>query len=266
MKEIEANTWDDFEAAIAQLQRFREAKIQEHKFSISELLFRGQADDSWGLVTTLERYTKDCISLRLYHRYLQHIKPAVESYTGRVWELGDSSGFETDHIFNLPGYSMMVYARHHGFPSPLLDWTLSPYIALFFAFSSHSDSARAAVYGFIETPEGAKAGWVGAPQILGQGPYTTTHERHFTQQARYTICIEKPCNEWTYSSHDSYFSKSNDEQDFLRKITIPRKIRPEILRRLDLMNINEYSLFKSEEGLMSMLAFREFDSGSNPVG
>src|SRR5579871_975887 len=33
-----------------------------------------------------------------------------------------------------PGYDYMAYLRHHGFPSPLLDWTRSPYVAAFFAF------------------------------------------------------------------------------------------------------------------------------------
>jgi len=29
----------------------------------------------------------------------------------------------------------MTRLRHHGFPSPLLDWPQSPYIAAFFAFN-----------------------------------------------------------------------------------------------------------------------------------
>ncbi len=258
MKEIHIKTFSEFEEAISDLNEYRAKKSQEHQTGVSELLFRGQANAAWNLTTTLERYTNDQISLPLYHRYLKRIKPAVESYTGRTWDIGSEDDFSSDHIINLPGYPMMVYVRHHGFPSPLLDWTLSPYIALFFAFSSESDSNNAAVYGFIETPEGAKANFVGSPQIIGQGPYATTHERHFTQQARYTICAEKPDEQWLYSSHESYFKTAGDHQDLLRKITIPRSIRLEILKRLDLMNINEYSLFRTEEGLMNMLAFREF--------
>lgn len=257
MKEIRIETWEDFENAIRELEAYRLKKIEEHKYGISELLFRGQGDESWGLSTTLERYKSDIVSLRQYHRYLQRIRPAVESYTGRTWELDNADSFDTDFVHNLPGYPMMVYARHHGFPSPLLDWTLSPYIALFFAFSTPTKAERVAVYGFIETPEGVKGGFVGQPEIRGQGPYATTHERHFTQQAQYTICIEKPKDEWNYSSHDSYFSSANDEQDYIRKITLPQSLRQEVLTRLDLMNINDYSLFRTEEGLMRMLAFRE---------
>lgn len=32
-------------------------------------------------------------------------------------------------------YGFMTRLRHHGFPSPLLDWPQSPYIAAFFAFN-----------------------------------------------------------------------------------------------------------------------------------
>ena len=47
-------------------------------------------------------------------------------------------------------YEMMVHARHHGFPSPLLDWTRSRYIALYFAMENVNniikEVERVAVY------------------------------------------------------------------------------------------------------------------------
>jgi hypothetical protein len=188
MEEIYAETWVEFENTIEEIQKFRSDKSKETKLAVSELLFRGQADSSWKLNTTLERYTNNIISLKKYHNYLERIKPAIETYTDLMWDLGDASAFNSEIISgNIPGYSLMIYARHHGFPSPLIDWTLSPYIALYFALSTNSDSKYSAIYAYIETPNGIKSGWRGGPKIIGLGQYSTSHERHFTQQAQYTI-------------------------------------------------------------------------------
>jgi hypothetical protein len=260
MEIIEVKSWKALEEEILKLQEFHNKKKQATHLAVSDLLFRGHSDAEWPLNTTLERYTANKVSFKEYHNYLEAIKPAIESYTGRIWDLIDMNSFDNiDLRKEYSGYSMMIYVRHHGFPSPLLDWTLSPYIAIYFALSSNKEDGNAALYAFIETPKGRKGGWGNASHIIGLDPSVTSHERHFTQQANYTICIEKQDDKWMYSNHEKYFENNirNDEQDYIRKVIFPNNIKRDVLKRLDLMNINEYSLFKTEEGLMSMLAFRE---------
>jgi hypothetical protein len=257
MKEIKVESWEQFEQEVFNLQQFRDDKLKAKHLFVSEVIFRGQANAEWELKSTLERYSDKSISRIRYYHYLEKIKPAVETYTGQKWDLGNPKVLDDDFPVDWPGYAFMIYARHHGFPSPLLDWTLSPYIALFFSMQTVCNSENAAVFAFIETPEGIKGGYVGAPKIDELGVYETSHERHFTQQAKYTICTRKEREKWVYSSHQSYFDTGTDRQDYIRKIVIPRSLREEILKRLYLMNINEYSLFRTEESLMSMLAFRE---------
>jgi hypothetical protein len=45
----------------------------------------------------------------------------------------------------------------------------------------------------------------------------------------------------------------------LWRFVIPSTERAKVLRRLDRLNLNAYSLFGSEESLMETLAFREID-------
>jgi FRG domain len=84
-------------------------------------------------------------------------------------------------------YEYLVYLRHHGFPSPLLDWSASPYVAAFFAFDSPPKEAeRVAVYTFLQdTIDGVSSD----AHLFIVGPYLRSDPRHLLQQCRYSICI-----------------------------------------------------------------------------
>jgi hypothetical protein len=128
---------------------------------------------------------------------------------------------------------------------------------LYFAYGGSAPETNVAVYAYVSTPEGFKGGWASAPMINQLGPYATTHARHFRQQAQYTICAHKPDKRWEYCSHEEVFEAADDSQDMLKKFVLPGSKREEFLQKLQLMNINAYSLFNTEEALMHMLAFKE---------
>jgi hypothetical protein len=193
----------------------------------------------------------------------------VETLTGKMWPFqGTLQTPENEEIpWGPPNPEFMMYARHHGYPSPLLDWTRSPYIALYFAFYNSSPNRDVAVFAYVSSPQGVKWGGtmtderlMSPPAISELSPFATTHPRHFSQQSRYTVCtqIHKKSNR-EYCSHELAINNTLEDQDLLQKYILPSSLRHESLDRLDHMNINGFTLFNSEDGLMAALAFREIE-------
>lgn len=257
MNIIKLTSYEEWEAvSIKLIDDIKYKKRTEYGSSYSNLLFRGQSCESWKLDTTLDRYIEKQVSMSLYHNYLLAAKPAFETYTAKKWELEDSEA-EFGNLGPPPGYEFMLYLRHHGFPTPLLDWSRSPYIAAFFAYQKAGREDNVAIFTFIEYYGSAKVGTIGAPTICECGPYVTSHKRHFQQQGQYTFCKEVVDNKWHYCNHDKVFQLGESSQDVLTKYLIPSSEKHKALGKLDLMNINAFSLFENEEGLAETIAYRE---------
>lgn len=262
MKEMILKNWESFESEISRVLGSVESKRAGAKGYVSDPLFRGHADERWRLLTTLERFSKKPHSINGYYGILLSVLPAVASLTTRSWSLSPDLEFDEGHHGAPPGYEFMIYLRHHGFPSPLLDWTRSPYVAAFFAFAPSrvtEGSENVAIYAYVEH-YGSGKGWAeNDARVIGLGPYAVTHERHYAQQCEYTICKKPVGNEYLYCEHEEALDHEVDEQDLLTKYVIPAGERNTFVRKLDLMNINAYSLFGDESSLMQMLAYREIE-------
>jgi len=69
---------------------------------------------------------------------------------------------------------------------------------------------------------------------------------------------------WQFVPHDDVFDLNRTDQDVGWKIIVPTSEREKVMRILDRVNINEFSLFESEEGLMETLAVQEIDLRRRP--
>lgn len=244
--------WDSWKEKIATIN---DSSLESEGGYVSNLLFRGQKCASWDLESTIERKGIDLPSVANFSNKIKKTKLAFESYLDTVWPSKFSG---TDHQSPPENYEFMVYLRHHGYPTPLLDWSRSPYIASFFAFQYPSEDDEIAIYSFREYSGKGKSSCASNSTIIGCGPTIRTHKRHYVQQAEYTYCRKKISNVWHYSSHKEAFKATKNEQDLLQKFTLPAKLRSKVLSDLDAMNINAFTLYGSEEGLAEMLFNREY--------
>ncbi len=226
--------------------------------------FRGQRDAGWPLQTTLERfYPNKDYSLEEYYKILVTIKPSIKTHTSKEWKL--PKFFKKKHL-NLPtpppGYDFMVYCRHHGFPSPLLDWSLSPYVASYFAFAKAEEKKDVSIYVFMSSLREMLSDY--HTDIFALGPHVDSDTvRHSNQESVYTLCLKLDGEDVFYAK---YIDTCHNAQlsGKLIKYNIPGKEKKKVLRKLDSMNINEYSLFNSEDSLMSTLAYRHIFLSSLP--
>lgn len=124
-----------------QVKKFEDIKCVEayiHDNLITRqhrLGFRGHANANWGLETTLVRYVD-----KIMNKFPERQESFEETY--RVAYANLHRDFKRNLITNsdLPQeqvekIDVWQYGQHFGLPSPLLDWTCSPYIALYFAIA-----------------------------------------------------------------------------------------------------------------------------------
>ncbi len=268
MEAIEIPNWETFE------QRVKELRAQYTK-ETSPLLFRGQGNSQWPLTTTLERsgaehmlfreyYTLICASMRPEVRTFAHVDvPAFNPEWCAHYFLRPDLLYEIGEVFPIELYRYMAYLRHFAFPSPLLDWSRSPFIAAFFAFRDEPSGGKPekrSIFAYCERPEGEKGAALWKPQIRAIGPYVETHERHFRQRCDYTICGSFDENYgWRFDSHQAVFdTQQHARQDRLWRFDLPSTERAKVLSALSDYNLNAFSLFGSEESLLETLWLREY--------
>ncbi|CEO40776.1 FRG domain-containing protein [Photobacterium kishitanii] len=206
-------------------------RINDNFTHFNNYIFRGQANENWKLEPTLSRALESAGYSKNEHREITevHLNKFKENIRGRV-NLNLNSASD-DELWSL--------GQHFGLYTTLLDWSRSPYVALFFALQNCKDGENGALYAIWETDISTirkeKSG--NQKNVHLVNPLTNYNDRLVNQRG---LFIHIPTHINLYN-----WIKSSTEFDWVTmyKITFPSSIKQQALSALNNMNINQLSLF-----------------------
>lgn len=211
--------------------------VRQEMLDYSHYVWRGQRDSTWKLESGLDRILKSKLKAarqKLAMAHLDKFKFAVRGRRGP-----NPSRIEDENEW-------WALGQHHGLATPLLDWTESPFVALYFAFEKPEKSSSGkrtiwALGGLIKKNKEIVAAHVGIgrpPIIEFVRPHQDENARLVSQSGLFTRApLGVTVDGWIDQNHAGHPTVP------LLKLIIPEQGRTECLRTLNKMNINHITLF-----------------------
>jgi FRG domain len=237
----EKMNWDEFKRFVFGLLEKRE-------------MFRGQ-NDTWRLRTSYHRMGRADIR-RFVNQDMPELHRRLSARTKHVFNI--SIGDENGAFLNL--------AQHHGYPTPLLDWTYSPYVAAFFAYRgvTNEEAESADANRKVRIHIFNQAAWKSTSESFMQLICAKLHitiaefiaienERLIPQQA--VTMVTNIDDLETYIRH----REAKSGLTFLTAVDLPIAERRCVVRELSYMGITAGSMFPGLDGACEELKERNFD-------
>lgn len=146
------------------------------------------------------------------------------------------------HLQRIPDLELewLTIAQHHGLPTRLLDWSLSPLVACYFSVCSNMDD-DGAVY-FYEIGVFKKIEEIDLKTLDHVAAFFPPHstKRVTAQSGMFTV-------------HPTSHIKL--ENDLITKLIIPKKIKRKMLDKLVKYGIHEANLFPDLDGLAKYIRY-----------
>jgi hypothetical protein len=251
--------------------------VKDPKKSCGTLIYRGQANADWKIISTLDRLeqrfpTKPNLEKDDWDYYkcprvdrVRQLERFKEMARGRL--ATPISETDEDEWWSV--------AQDHGMATPMLDWTYSPFVALYFAFEEEtcecngdwkkpqSRAVFALAHHLIPAEEKSKIHpkpiapkCVGNYRLISQWglflkmPEPNYDGDNYQGPMDLEAYVSKQFKEQTYDVPGTGGSGSVHPNWVLQRFTIPNSDtdRFECLRFLDQMNVNRASLFPDLDG------------------
>jgi FRG domain len=231
-------TWNDFKNGV------RDVLPGSHDYDVyKRFLFRGQGNADWPLRSTFDRsYSKAQAASRdtLAKDLIREFYDECERFSAWRYPIDDPR--------------VLAMAQHHGLPTRLLDWSFSPYVAAYFAFSwfmfekEGEQTGNVAIW-ILNRDEVQKKAPEGQLQIISVQDYENS--RLGSQFGLFTYL---KTNE---SSLEDYLTSPAVELgSALTKLEIPRSEARQALQDLILMGIHHGTIFPGREGIANTIKLR----------
>ncbi|MBT9492656.1 MAG: FRG domain-containing protein [Paucibacter sp.] len=211
------------------------------------LTFRGQGSSQFGLSTTFHRAGRHRIE-RYCAEEIPTFKNHAEAVLGARFNLRDGEDFST----------VLGLAQHHGLPTPLLDWTDSPYVAAFFAFTDALEAARGGkhthvrVYGLTrqfvnQTSPHVVTLPTAVPYVASLAISARQNARLYAQQGRFLVTNVAAVE--AYIRHMEVLAGSQ----FLFAVDLPVHLAGQALEDLAYMGLTAATMFPGLDGVCRMM-------------
>lgn len=227
IKEINCQTWEEFKAKL--LPELFDGTPKRGKY-----YFRGQGGANWPLMSSFDRWYKSANPEGVSK------KVAAEKFLKLFRD--EASRLTPDPDLGNDEFQTLALAQHYGIPTRLLDWTESPYVAAFFAFSGiakYSERDSNVAIWCLDKQSSIWEDDTGIKLLSGASPY---NERLKNQLGKFTL-LQSP-----FDSVDDHINQYDKTGTILTKVTLPSSIALDVIADLDFMGINYSTIYPGLEG------------------